>query len=431
MHRKYPTIATALTLATACVIASFPQKLSAFEATESQRLLQSVWIQVKQNYIDGSFNNHDWEAVGMEYLDKIRNLNSEESDQAIREMLEKLGDPFTRFIDPAENKQRQQGLNDIDSYGGIGITTHESPSQPATIASVFKNSPAELAGLKPKDLILSVNGKKVTARPKGWILVATRGLIGSTALLTIQREGKILNISIVRKRIDLPPLSFQWRAKERVGYIRLYTFGNKSAQEMETAIRKLETKRPRGYILDLRGNIGGSINTSVQIGAQWLGPISVSIMRDRNNRCIPGLLANLKTCELKYERSSLSSKPLVVLVNGSTASASELLTGALQDHQRALIVGETTFGKGVAQDSFRTLNGSSLILSDSQFFTPKGRTIHEVGIKPTFPVPLSPIERQVLFQDDSKVGSREDRQYMKAVEVLLSLKSTAQKSINH
>jgi carboxyl-terminal processing protease len=340
-------------------------------------------------------------------------------------MLEKLGDPFTRLSNSIEQED-QFGLTTSGSYLGIGITTDDTLGRPSTVVAVLEGSTAKTAGVRPADLIVAVDGKKVETMPKGQMVLATRRATNQAIALTVQRGEKILTIPVQRELIKMPPLSSAWQPSERIGYIRLNTFALGSEGQMSEAIRNLEPKNPRGYILDLRGNFGGIIQVAVDIGSIWLGDANIGIIRDRDNsyscRRHSILVKDINTCQIKYTKSrSLTEKPLVVLVDGGTASSSELLTGALQDNKRGIVVGANTFGKGISQTT-QILGGDAfLTFSDMEFLTPQGRRIHNVGIKPNVEVTLTAAERQKLLQNDRKLGTNEDRQYTKAVDILKSV----------
>jgi carboxyl-terminal processing protease len=423
MFARYQIITAGLALTTMLAIAFSPEGMAVSETEQSRRLVAEVWSLIDDNFFDGTFNNQDWAAIGLQYTKKTKYHSKKQAYQAIREMLAKLDDPFTRFLDPGEQEKQSQ-LTGAGSYIGIGITTDDTIGRPSTVAAVLKDSAAELAGIRTADLIVAVNGKKVEAMPKGQMVVAIRRAATPTIVLNIQRGKKTLTIPVEREVIKIPSLSSDWKASERIGYIRLHTFSLESDGQMTEAIRNLEPKNPRGYILDLRGNFGGIISAAVDIGSMWLGDANIGTIRDRDNSCRRNItiVEDINTCQIRHKTyRSLTEKPLVVLVDRSTASASELLTGALQEQKRAIVVGETTFGKGISQEYQMLNDGASLTFSDVQFLTPQGRRIQKVGIKPNIEVILTAAERQNLLQNERKVGTREDRQYIKALDILKSM----------
>lgn len=388
--------------------------MAAPEPEEALQLVQDVWTLVNTQYVDSTFNRKDWQAIGTQYLVKAQYREKAQAYKAVRKMLKELNDPYTQFLDPTEYSQRQASL--ANSITGVGMTTEDPLGQPSIVISVVEGSPAEEAGVQPEDLIVAVDGKKVRAMAAGKVTQAIRGPIGTKVVLTIQRQGKTIKIPIVRRQINFPTVRSLYDEDNQIGYIRLSQFGDNAAQEMATAIQTLETVNPRGYVLDLRGNPGGRVDMAAAIAAQWMGSTVLTVIRDRQGGCQVNFQALASTqCRLMTEGKALTDKPLVVLVNGSSASASEMLAGSLQDNHRAIVVGEKTFGKGVVQSIYSLGHGAALTLTTDTYLTPKGRSIHKLGIQPDEKLALKPAEARALFRTERKLATKEDRQYMRAV----------------
>ncbi len=193
-----------------------------------------------------------------------------------------------------------------------------------------------------------------------------------------------------------------------IGYIRLNTFSANAAEEMREAINDLEKQNVPGYVLDLRSNPGGLLYSSVEIARMWLNKGDIVSTVDRQG----------ETDRQKANNRALTNKPLVVLVDGGSASASEILSGALQDNKRALLVGTKTFGKGLVQSVRGVGKGSGLAVTIAKYFTPSGRDINHEGIQPDVKIELTEAQQDELRKDRTKVGTKDDPQYMKGLEIL-------------
>lgn len=325
-------------------------------------------------------------------------------------MLEKLKDPYTRFMDPEEFKRMQ-----VDTSGelyGIGIQiAQDEKTKQLTVIAPIEDTPAFAAGILAKDIIFKIDGKPTKGMDVNQAVSMIQGKPGTPVKLTILRNGQQKQFEIKRARIEIHPVRYSYQNNPigGVGYIRLNQFSANAATEMRNAIKDLEKKQVAGYILDLRNNPGGLLLSSVEIAQMWLedGTI-VSTVNRQGKQDIE-----------KSNHHPLTTKPLVVLVNDGSASASEILSGALQDNKRAVLVGEKTFGKGLVQ-SVRSLgDGSGLAVTIAKYFTPSGRDINHAGIAPNVVLKLTDQQKQTLFlRDRDKVGTPADPQYAKALEIL-------------
>jgi carboxyl-terminal processing protease len=237
-----------------------------------------------------------------------------------------------------------------------------------------------------------------------------RGKVGTQVILTIKRGDQEIDYPLKRARIAIHPVRARSEATEigKIGYIRLNQFSSQASQEMQDAITELEAENVKGYILDLRSNPGGLLYSCVDIARMWIDDGLIVSTVDRR-----GL-----TEKESAAHKALTDKPLVVLVDGGSASASEILSGALQDHERAIIVGTKTFGKGLVQRVQGLSDGSGLAVTISKYLTPNGRDINKHGIDPDVEVKLSDEDRKQLQQERNKIGTFDDPQFNQAFEIL-------------
>lgn len=402
--------ATAVMLATVAITGAgihSPQG-QAFFTESPKELIDEVWQIIDRQYVDGTFNQVDWQNVRKEYLSRSYSTK-EEAYKAVREMLEKLEDPYTRFMDPEEFKSLQ-----VDTSGeltGIGIQiAADEKTKKLTVIAPIEDTPAFAAGLLAKDIIVKINGKSTQGMDVNQAVSLIRGQPGTQVTLTIERNGQQKDYQIKRARIELHPVRYSYQPSPTggVGYIRLTQFSANAASEMRDAIKDLEKKPVQGYILDLRSNPGGLLFSSVEIAQMWLADGTIVSTVDRGGK---------KDIE-KSNNRALTNKPLVVLIDGGSASASEILSGALQDNNRAMLVGTKTFGKGLVQSVRGLGDGSGLAVTIAKYFTPSGRDINKSGIAPDVIIELSEKQQEALVSDREKIGTTADPQYAKALEVL-------------
>jgi carboxyl-terminal processing protease len=382
---------------------------ASFTNNDPKELIDRVWQVIDKKYVDGTFNQVDWQAVRNEYLDRTY-TSDEQAYDAIREMLEQLDDPYTRFMDPEEYKNLQ-----IDTSGeltGVGIQiTQDRETDKLTVVAPIEDTPAFNAGVLAQDIIIRIDGQNTEGMDINEAVQLIRGPIGSEVILTIQRGSRTLDFPITRDRIEIHPVkaSVQQGPSGNVGYIRLNQFSANAAEEMRDAIQDFEQQDVSGYILDLRSNPGGLLYASIEIARMWLNEGDIVSTVNRIG----------VTDRQKANSRALTDKALVVLVDGGSASASEILSGALQDNKRAMLVGTKTFGKGLVQSVQSVGNGAGLAVTIAKYFTPSGRDINHEGIVPDVEVNLSEEQIEALRDDRSLVGTLSDPQYAKAMEVLI------------
>ncbi|HAG85088.1 MAG TPA: carboxyl-terminal protease [Cyanobacteria bacterium UBA12227] len=386
---------------------------SALALTEEQKLFSEAWRIVSQAYVDESFNDQDWWMVRQKALEK-RLDNREATYAAIEKMLGSLDDPFTRLLKP--NQYRSLKVNTSGELSGVGLQIAlDAETGELEVIAPIAGSPAEKAGIQPRDRILEIDGILTSELSLDEAASRMRGAKGTTVTLKIQaKEGEARSIELVRDRIALNPVYATLDSQSNgvpVGYIRLTQFSANAPTEVADAISKLENEGADAYILDLRNNPGGLLQAGIEIARLWLdqGTIVYTVNRQ-------GMLGSFEAYS-----SALTEDPLVVLVNQGTASASEILAGALQDNRRGEIVGEKTFGKGLIQSLFDLSDGSGLAVTVAKYETPNHHDIHKLGIKPDLEVALDPITIE-------QVGTASDNQYQAAIAALTD-KSVLAKAI--
>lgn len=372
--------------------------------TEEQRLVSEVWRIVDRAYLDDTFNHQNWWQVRQQTLRQPLD-SKEQAYTAVQKMLSGLDDPFTRLLKPQQYRSLQ--TNTSGALTGVGLQiSQDSESKELRVIAPIEGSPAERAGIKPRDRIVKINGVATADFSLDEAAERMRGPKGSLVTLTILHEAatESEDIQVVRDRISLNPVYADLRAlsdKTRLGYIRLMQFNANATLELSHAIDRLEKGGANAYILDLRGNPGGLLQAGIEVARLWLQEGTVVYTVNRN-----GIQDSFTA-----SGSALTDDPLIVLVNQGTASASEILAGALQDNGRAQLVGEKTFGKGLIQSLFSLSDGSGLAVTIAKYETPNHRDINRQGIAPDVTVPLELITRE-------QIGTDADRQYQAAVELL-------------
>ncbi len=371
--------------------------------TEEQKLFSQAWKIVSQSYVDDSFNHQNWWSLREKTL-KQRLDNREATYAAIEKMLGTLGDPFTRLMKPSQYRSLQVNTSGELSGVGLQIALNAETGELEVIAPIT-GSPAEKAGIKSRDRILEIDGQKTSLLTLDEAAARMRGAVGTTVTLKIQgKEGEAKAIELIRDRIALNPVYATLDSQPDsipVGYIRLTQFSANAPSELTNAVNKLEKQGAKAYILDLRNNPGGLLQAGIEIARLWLDEGTVVYTVNRQ-----GTLGSFED-----DGPALTKAPLVVLVNQGSASASEILAGALQDNGRAKLVGEKTFGKGLIQSLFDLSDGSGLAVTVAKYETPNHHDIHKLGIKPDLEVSLDPISFE-------QVGTVEDKQYQAAVKLI-------------
>mgnify|MGYP001626721278 FL=1 len=375
-----------------------------------KEVIDQVWQIVYRDYLDssGDYDEKSWRQLRSKLLKKSFAGNAE-SYEAIRGMLASLNDPYTRFLDPKQFKEMR-----IDTSGelmGVGIQLSlDTKTKELVVVSPIEGTPASRAGVLSKDVIVSIDGDSTKGMSTEDAVKLIRGPEGSEVVLGLRRGDQVLDVPLTRARIEINAVTYRLnktKDQRKIGYIRLKQFNANAAKEMRQAAKSLEEQGAEGYVLDLRGNPGGLLEASIDIARQWLNE---------------GIIVSTRTREgirdvRRATGSAITDKPLVVLIDQGSASASEILSGSLQDNSRAELVGQKTFGKGLVQAVRGLSDGSGLTVTIAKYLTPKGTDIHKNGIEPDVSSVMT--EEQLKNFTLEKLGSTQDSQYIDAQKLLL------------
>ena len=374
-----------------------------------KEVVDHVWQIIYRDFLDsdGDFSRSNWIKLRKKFLQK-NYTNSEDAYISIREMLNKLNDPYTRFLDPKQFNEMR-----IDTSGeltGIGIQIiKDSTSGHLIIVNPIEGTPASEAGLKAQDEIISIDNISTKSLDIEGAVKLIRGKTGTKVNLEILRNGNTFNKSLLRKKIEIKSVTSKINTTKNnllIGYVRIKQFNANASKDLKEILIDYENKEVSGYILDLRGNPGGLLDSSIEISRQFI-----------NKGIIVSTLSKNGLKEIKRANgSALTSKPLVILVNEASASASEIVSGAIRDNLRGKLVGKKTFGKGLVQSMRSLVDGSGLTVTVAKYLTPNGTDINKFGIKPDIDVNmnLNPILQR-------EIGTRRDKQYKAGENVLLKL----------
>ena len=369
------------------------------------QLYDQVWKLVNSRYVDRSKNSQDWETKWRHKYDNYIQTN-EDAYVAINTMLSSLNDPYTRFLEPKEFREEANSMN--GSLKGIGIQIGMKDGKLTVIAPI-EDTPAEKAGLLAGDIILEINGKSTKTITVDKAADQIRGPEGTQVTLLIKRgEQEPKSYTVTRAQIKLKSVSQKIpdnvTMPNDICYIRLSTFMSRAAADEVGAIVD-NNYHKKGFIIDLRSNPGGLLNNAIVISNMFLENCDIVSTVDRNNyKDITHAMKGVKT-----------RKPVVILINKGSASASEIFSGAMKDNGRAVLVGETTFGKGVVQEVTKLGTDISAHITIQKYLTPNGTDINKKGISPDVEVKLS--------EDDIK--NKNDVQLKKAIEIVKQLESGA------
>ena len=374
-----------------------------------KEVIDHVWQIVYRDFLDssGKFERSNWINLRKEFLAKKYSDNNEAYD-AIRDMLSNLDDPYTRFLDPKEFNQMR-----IDTSGeltGVGIQiAKDKESDSIIIISPIEGTPAYEAGIKARDKILSIDNVSTKGLNIEDAVKLIRGRRGTKVKLEILRNGNSFYKSLLRERIELKSVTSKINETKDgllIGYVRLKQFNANASREMKDILKDLEIKKVSGYVLDLRSNPGGLLESSIDISRQFIdkGIIVSTLSKDGLRETKRG------------NGKALTKKPLIVLVNEGSASASEIVSGAIRDNNRGKLVGKKTFGKGLVQSMRTLVDGSGLTVTVAKYLTPNGTDINKFGITPDIEVKMN--SNPILQRE---IGTKRDRQYRAGEKELLKI----------
>ncbi len=411
--------ATTILVAATAMLASGSHlsKSVALLKSNPKEVVEEVWQIVNYSYVDGTYNKKDCNAIRKKYVTRANYKTDAEAYKGVREMLKTLGDPYTQFLDKREFQELR--LDTSGNLIGVGIQlTQDAKTKQLVVVSPIEDTPAAKAGIISKDVILRIDGKSTKGMDVNKAVSLIRGQENTSVVLTIKQGNQTIQHKLLRQKIEIHPVKAEYRSSELggIGYIRLNQFSSNAPEEMSAAIKKMEAKKVNGYVLDLRSNPGGLLYGAIDIARMWMNTGAIVSTRNRSGGC-DGRSAD---CKQIADGTALTNKPLVVLVNGGSASASEILSGALQDNKRAQLVGEKTFGKGLVQAVRPLRDGTGLKVTIAKYFTPNGKDINKLGIKPDVNVPLGKKEIKALMQDRKRLATKRDPQYAKALMALQS-----------
>jgi len=374
-----------------------------------KEVIDHVWQIVYRDFLDsnGKFQKSNWINLRKEVLSKTYS-DSNEAYDAIRDMLSNLDDSYTRFLEPKEFNQMR-----IDTSGeltGVGIQiVKDKESDDLIIISPIEGTPAFDAGIKARDKILSIDDISTEGMNIEEAVKLIRGKRGTKVKLEILRGSKSFFKILLREKIEIKSVSSKINQTKNgllIGYVRIKQFNANASKETRDAIKDLETKKVAGYVLDLRSNPGGLLESSIDISRHFInkGVIVSTLSKD-----------GLKETK-KGNGQALTKKPLVVLVNEGSASASEIVSGAIKDNKRGKLVGKKTFGKGLVQSMRTLVDGSGLTVTVAKYLTPNGTDINKSGIIPDIEVKMNinPILQR-------EIGTRKDKQYRAGEKELVNI----------
>lgn len=342
------------------------------EQVNSQKLFDRAWSLVEGNFYDSKLNGQNWKRWKKHYEGKIK--DDADANVAINTMLESLDDPYSRYLDKKNYAEQNTSINSKITGIGVNISSIDGKTY---VVSVIENTPAALAQLQNGDIILKVNGKNISGMKTSEVADLVRGPENTDVELTILRKNKIITKKITRKEIKIKTVKSS--VDNNIGYIQVLTFiGTNTPEEFINALEK--TNKTKGLIIDLRGNTGGLLPNAIFIANMFIDEGNLVSIVGRS-----GYKRNIYAQDTDY----IVKKPILVLVDGGSASASEILSGALQDYHKAKLLGTKTFGKGMVQKIIPMPNETGLNLTIAKYLTPSGHDINKKGIAPDIEVKVN------------------------------------------
>ncbi len=320
---------------------------------------------------------------------------------ALEGMFDSIGDPYTDYL---TKREMENMLTETEgSFGGIGVVVTPAKDGYVTVVTPIEDTPGERAGLITGDRIISVNGEKVTADQLDYAVKLMKGKPGTNVVLSVLREGREEPFEVDIKREQIKLVSVKSEVIDNIGYIRITSFlSETTAADFKQHLKALQQKNIKGLVIDIRGNGGGLLSQCVEIADVLLGEQIIVYTEDRQG-----------TREVEKSDKNKVDLPLALLVNKGSASASEILAGAVKDGGQGTIVGTTTFGKGLVQQVKPLSDGTGFKYTISEYFTPNGTNIHGTGIEPDIEVKLP----EELTQQQT-IERKDDIQLQKALEVI-------------
>lgn len=346
--------------------------------------------------------------TGLEKMIDEYYLNDVDEDKMVegiyKGMFESLGDPYSVYYTKEEFADLMESSS--GSYCGIGsYVSQDIKTGIITIVKPFKDGPAYKAGMLPGDIIYKVNGMDVSGKEVSEVVSVMKGKEGTNVDVEVLRSGESspIKMTITRKKVEVPTIEYEM-LDGKIGYIKVSEFDEVTTKQFRKAIHELEEQGQKGLVIDLRDNPGGQLDTVCDMLDRMLPKGILVYQEDKTGKRID---------EQNSTDKESFNKPLAVIINGNSASASEVFAGAIQDYGTGTLVGTKSFGKGIVQSVIPLRDGSGIKVTISKYFTPKGRNIHEIGIEPDVEVELDKSLRQKV-----QITKAEDNQLQEAVKVV-------------
>lgn len=332
------------------------------------------------------------------YSDKVD--ESKLQDQLIKGYVSGLGDPYSEYYDVEETQELFETTT--GEFGGIGVViTQDIETQIMSFVTVYENSPGEKAGFQAGDMLYKVDGEDVTSQDLDTVVSKIRGEVGTTVGITVIRGETLEEYTgiVTREIIEADTVNHEMK-EQRIGYIQVSGFELVTYKQFQEALTELTTKGMKGLVIDLRSNPGGNLSTVCEMLDLILPEGKIVSIEDKYGK------GETYTSDAEHQLNV----PLAVLIDGNSASASEIFAGAVQDYGIGTLVGTTTFGKGIVQQIYPLADGTSMKVTTSEYFTPNGRNIHGIGIEPD-------VEIQYVYDAENP---ETDNQLEKALEIIKS-----------
>lgn len=355
----------------------------------AQKLFEKSWHTIKNEYYDPTFNHQHWSRWKEHYQGKIK--TEDDAKVAIDTMLASLDDPYSRYL--TKDEFAEQNISITSKISGIGVNIVNDAGK-IKIISVIDETPAKFADLKANDIILSVNGKKVSGLSLSEVSNLVKGPENTFVDMDILRNATVINKKIIRKEIKIKTVRSS--IDKNIGYIQITSFiSNSTPNEFLEALEN--TRNTKGLILDLRGNTGGLLTNAVFIANLFIEKGKLVSIVGRN-----GYRYDVMAQDTNFQ----VHKPIILLVNGASASASEILSGAMKDYHKAKIIGTKTFGKGMVQKIIPMPNKTGLNLTIAKYLTPKGKDINKKGIAPDLEIKFT--QKDIKANKDVQLDKAKD-----------------------
>lgn len=369
-----------------------------------QQLINQDAGQVKN--VDFSLFWKVWGDLSAKYVDKSKLDTQKMVYGAIKGMVDAVGDPYTTFLEPETSKKFQEEISGV--FGGVGMEIGVKDDV-LTVIAPLPDTPAAKAGIKAGDKILEIDGESTQGLAAETAVTKIRGKVGTKVVIVIVgSDGKPREVTLTRDRIKVPTVVWKMIEQDgkRIAYMQVYQFNENVDSAFDKATQEILRSNAQGLIVDVRNNPGGLLDSAINLAGYWV---------DKGDIVVSEVFGDGTRNDMRSDgNSTLANLPTVFLVNGGSASASEILAGAVHDQKGIRLIGEKTYGKGSVQELDKFSDGSSLKVTIAKWFTPDGINISEKGIEPNIKVELSDEEKEsIIFGDTSK-----DPQLQKALDTL-------------